>query len=633
MADYMKKKASYIVVTFMALVIIFLLVVVDIAPAYLQATPPVTPHFWIVTSTNENDAIGPLLNRYIQDIQPTLTQQYGSITVEKKLLNLDPNLSQNRQAYTVATTLENGYHNQNLKGALVINMPLPGVVNRGTEQVSLLPYGDFENKYFVFDSNNEKFTSQENVVRDNIHPEILLGYLPDLTPAGFQGYFEANHNYYTHGSSYNKAIFFNDQVNDDKLWNNLASAVHSPIDKQAFDPQNFTNVITSSEKSWKDALRSTRRWQSLPSLSSNQVRSYFNSWYDEPVLSTMMNILPQIATQFLNLPGTQDPNVLSQQENTMGEFLTQLGVFSGTVAIDHHLFSKYPTARGSEAVCNSVNSLPDPSSPNDEIQRIHNQINSLRSWITSVPRGSLLAKAEQGNSVTVDGTLQGQYFVIRPGSLVRTVSGEPMTIKTLLVDPSAVLADLTIPRDGFNHPGLIEGADGAWHTNSIGDSQINELIAWHYFLNPDDMYIYFTKNRLPAINQYISLPDTYEIAYNNLSPAVSQFITGQCLNNRSPETKSILTLYTGHIGLVAHNENLAIWQELKSGASLAGIVLSGEQTSPEASFDDSNNQFAGLKDPPFFSSWAGGNMLGQALQPSLNENVNLVGDPCLTLIP
>lgn len=597
--------------------------------AYLQNADDINPHFWVVTTEEENNTTGPLLDRYIADIRPVLVRKYPNIIVEKKLLSLDQNQSNSRQAYTVATTLENGFFNENLKGALLVALPLPSSVNKGLNQVSLLPYSDFENKYFVFNTAQEKFLSQEALVRENIHPEIFLGYLPDLTPAGFQGYFDANHSYYSNTTAYNRAIFFNDQIHDDQLWNNLDQAIHSPIDTQPFNPQSYENTIKASEKAWKAALRSTRRWQSLPSISSSQIKATFDSWYDEPVLGTMAAVLPAVGQYFLELNETQDPAIISTQENAVGEFLTQLGVFSSTIAINHRLFSQYPAALIPENVCNNVNPLPDSGS--EEIERIRNQINTLKAWVNTIPRGSLLAEAANPNLFTVNGTLVGKYFIIRPGALVRSISDEPATIKTILIDPSAVTAEFTVPRGGFNHPNILEGADNSWTTNNIGDEQIKELIGWHYFLNPTDQYLYFSKNRLPPLNQFSSLPDTYEIAYNNLDEQISQYLNGSCLNNRSPETKSLLSIYTGHVGLVANASNLTAYQELRSGASLASLVISGTIPSQNHSFDDSNMQFPGLKDLPLFSSWAGGDMLGQALLPGLNENVNLLGDPCLLL--
>lgn len=627
LADYMKKSHTYIITVLIG----SLVLTYGLNKAELEGTLDTNPHFWVVTTESTNNAIGPLLDRYIQDVTPILNRQYRNITIEKKLVDLDTNQSPNKQTYSVAATLENGYHNSNLKGVLLVDIPLPAVTNKGTSQVSLLPYGDFENKYFVFDANTETYVSQDAVVRENIQPEIMVGYLPDLTPVGFQGYFEANHNYYTQASAYNRAVFFNDQIHDDQLWNTLGTAIHSPIDTVAFDPQSYTNAIKASEKTWKDALRSTRRWQSLPSLSSSQVKAYFDSWYEEPVLNTMSNILPTVASYFLDLPNTQDTAQLSEQENSMGAFLNQLGVISSTIAINHRLFATYPAARNTDNVCNTINPLPTNDNP--EVVQIHNQVNTLKAWISSVPRGSLLAKSDQPNTITVNGALVGQYFLIRPGALVRTVSNEPATVKTILVDPSRVTADLTIPRNGFNHPGLVEGADSSWTTNSIGDEQVKELIGWHYFLNPQDQYLYFAKNRLPALNQFASLPDTYEIVYNNIDQSISQDLTGACLNNRSPETKSILTIFSGHVSLVDHNNNLPVWQELRSGASLASLVISGSTVSQNHSFDDSNTHFTGLQDPPYFSSWASGSMLGQAVLTGLNENVNLVGDPCLMLLP
>lgn len=627
LADYMKKSHTYIITVLVgALVLTY-----GISKAQLEESPGESPHYWVVTTASNNNAIGPLLDRYIQDVTPILSLQYRGITVEKKIVDLDQNQSKNKQTYSVATTLENGYQNTNLKGALLINIPLPAVTNKGADQVSLLPYGDFENKYFIFDANTEKYISQDSVVRTNIEPEIMVGYLPDLTPAGFQGYFDANHNYYTHTNAYNRAIFFNDQIHDDQLWNTLGGAIHSPVDSVAFDPQSYANAIKASEKTWKDALRSTRRWQSLPSLSSSQVKAYFDSWYDEPALSTMSNIMPTIATSFLDLPDTQDTALLSDQENSMGAFLSQLGVISSTIAINHRLFAAHPAPQNSDNVCNNISPLP--TNGNTEVEQIHNQVNTLKAWIGSVPRGSLLAKAAQPNTITVNGVLVGQYFLIRPGALVRTTNNEPATVKTILVDPSSVTSNLVIPRNGFNHPGLVEGADSGWTTNSIGDEQVKELIGWHYFLNPQDQYLYFSKNRLPGLNQFASLPDTYEIVYNNIDQSISQDLTGSCLNNRSPETKSILTIFSGHISLVDHNNNLPVWQELRSGASLASLVISSSQVSQNHSFDDANTHFPGLQDPPYFSSWASGSMLGQAVLTGLNENVNLVGDPCLTLLP
>lgn len=625
LADYMKKYYEYIIGGLLGCLVLFQ----GLNTGYLQNANPVVPHFWVVTTETQNNTIGPLLDRYIADIRTPLSQKYPDIEVEKKLIQLDPNQTTNSQAYTLATTLETGFFNEGLKGALLIAMPLPQTENKGTDQVSLLPYSDFENKYFIFNSEREKFLSQEALVRENIKPEIFVGYLPDLTPAGFQGYFDANHGYYTNVSTYNRAIFFNDQTHDDQLWESISQSIQAPVSNQPFNPQSYDNALKASEKAWKDALRSSRRWQSLPSISSNQVKASLDSWYDEPVLNTMAALLPKVGDKFLALAETQDPITISSQENSMGDFLVQLGVFSSTVAINHRLFSIHPASNISELVCTNINPLPDSS--NEEIERIRNQINTLKAWINSIPRGSLLAQAENANLFTVNGTLVGKYFIIRPGALVRSVTDEPATLKTILIDPSVVTSDLTIPRGGFNHPGILEGTDNSWTTNNIGDEQIKELIGWHYFLNPEDHYLYFTKNRLPALNQFASLPDTYEVVYNNLPSSSAQYLNGSCLNNRSPETKSLLTLYVGHIGLVDHSNNLAAYQELRSGASLATLVVSGEIPSQNHSFDDSTREFPGLKDLPLFSSWAGGDMLGQALLPGLNENLNLLGDPCLLL--
>lgn len=621
----MKKHYTYIVGSLLG----SLVLLQGLHTAYLQNADTPNPHFWVVTTATENNTTGPLFDRYIEDIKPILARKYPDIIVEKKLLSLDQNQSSSRQAYTVATTLENGFFNENLKGALLVAMPLPNTKNKGLDQVSLLPYSDFENKYFIFNTAQEKFVSQEALVRENIHPEIFLGYLPDLTPAGFQGYFDANHSYYANTTAYNRAIFFNDQIHDTQLASNLDLAIHSPIDSQPFNPQSYEDTVKASEKAWKDALRSSRRWQSLPSISSSQINATFDSWYDEPVLSTMAAIIPKVGQYFLELPETQDPTIISVQENALGDFLTQLGVFSSTIAINHRLFSQHPAPLIPENICTNLNPLPDNGL--EEIDQIRNQINTLKAWINTIPRGSLLAQADNPNLFTVNGTLVGKYFVIRPGALVRSISDEPAIIKTILIDPSAVTAQLTVLRGGFNHPGILDGADSSWTTNNIGDEQIKELIGWHYFLNPEDHYLYFSKNRLPALNQFSSLPDTYEIAYNNLSPAIAQYLNGSCLNNRSPETKSLLSIYTGHVGLTTNASNLTAFQELRSGASLASLVISGLVASQNHSFDDSNTPFPGLKDLPLFSSWAGGDILGQALLPGLNENVNLLGDPCLML--
>ncbi|MBP7057169.1 hypothetical protein KBB08_01635 [Candidatus Gracilibacteria bacterium] len=624
---------NYIIITLLACLITGIVSYsnLGIGQAELDSSDTTTNHFWVVVQTSDNETIGPLLDRYINDITPILSGKYPDIVIEKKIISLQPGTTTNQQVYSIANTLENGYFHSKLQGVLLVNLPLARVEKAGINQSSLLPYGDFEHKYFVFDSSSDNFAAQQQVT--DIEPEILLGYLPDLGPSGFQAYFDANHDYYSGATTYNRALFSNDQIHDDELWQNFATSIVSPTGTTPFNLKSYTDVLASSEKNWQDTLQQTKRWRSLPSVNTNSIRARLDGWYDEPALATITNLLPLVGSQFLGFSDTEIATQRALDENTMGGFLQQIGVFDSSVAINYRFFTTTPVSTSNNNVCTTSNPFPDPRS--ETIQILKNQFTALRNWITSIPRGSLLAKAEAANTVFVNGTPVGQYFVIRPGSLVRSISDEPLTIQTILIDPSTVAQPLTIPRGGFNHPGILEGSDegiASWGAIEISDEQIDELLAWRYFLNPNDRAIYFAKNHLPPINQFSTLPNTFEVVNNTLSPERAQFLTRDCLQSADASSKSILSLFTGFVSLSPVLNTSAAWQELASGRSLAAIVVGGETTSAKVSFDAApRQQYAGISSPPSLVNWASGAMLGEAIQSGLNENVALLGDPCLTL--
>lgn len=602
-----------------------------IGRAELDSSDSTTDHFWVVVQTSDDERLGPLLDRYISDITPILRGKYPAIVIEKKLVTLQTGTTINQQVYNLTNTLENGYFHSKLQGALLINLPLPTVEKASFSQSSLLPYGDFEHKYFIFDSSTDKFVAQQQV--NDIKPEILLGYLPDLGVTGFQAYFNANHDYYSGATTYNRSLFSNDQIHDDELWQNFATSIVSPTGTTPFNLKSYTDVLASSEKNWQDTLQQTKRWRSLPSINTNSIRARLDGWYDEPALATITNLLPLVGTQFLGFSDTEIATQRALDENAMGDFLQQIGVFTSPVAINYRFFTTTPVSTNNNNVCTTSNPFPDPRS--EPIQLLHNQFTALRNWITSIPRGSLLAKATEANTVFVNGTPVGQYFVIRPGSLVRSISDEPLTIQTILLDPSTVAQPLTIPRGGFNHPGILEDSDdgiASWAAIEISDEQIDELLAWRYFLNPHDRAIYFAKNHLPPINQFSTLPNTFEVVNNTISPEVAQFLTSDCLQSANLASKSILSVFSGFVSLSPALNTSAAWQELATGRSLAAIIVGGETTSAKVSFDAApRQQYAGISSPPALVNWASGAMLGEAIQSGLNENVALLGDPCLTL--
>lgn len=587
------------------------------------------PRFWLVTTPELSSTINPLLDRYITDITPVLTNNYPGIVVEKKSIILDPALSANRKVQNIITTLENGFHEERLIGALIIGTPLPKIKTANGETSSTLPYGDFEHKYYTFVGDQDAFVHLPNAPDENIQPEILLGYLPDLGIAGFETYFNAHHSYFAQESSYNKAIFFNDEINDTKLWTNLDKAVLSPLNTQAFNPNNYQQALDGTKRVWQESLQATHRWQSGTSITSSEVRAHFDNWYNEPALSTLRNILPAVANYFLDLEETTEEATLSQQENAMGEFLSSVEAFSTPIAIQRRFFKTNQLSPSDNIVCTTTNPLPATDS--DLFRAFRTQFNSLETWITNVPRGSLFAQASADNVALLNGIPTARHFIIRPGNFVNSANGEPITLKTILFDPSVVQKELTIPRTGFNHPGVTEVTH--WSTVEINNDQINELIGWHYFLNKSDQYLYYLKNRLPALNQYAASPDTYEIAFNVLDKKLVSTLQPNCLTNRSPETRTLVSIFAGFSQVDTRLTSL-LGEELASGKSLAVISLNSTEQSNTPSFDRLPLQaFSGLANPPLFTSFASGSMLGKSILPGLNEIVNLFGDPCITLRP
>ncbi len=599
---------------------------------FSQVEEPVTPHFWIMVRDDINNVNAPLIDRYLTDITPILQSKFPGIIAEKKPITLSPSEPSNRQAYGVATTLEQGFRNTGLVGAFLIGMPAPTVKNKGKNETSLLPYSDFDQKYFAFNQADNIFVSQETTVGDQIRSEIFVGLLPDLAGA-FSTYFDRNHDYYAGTAIYGHNIFLNDQVHDDIFWDDLNQALVSPIGTDPFNPKGYDEAITSSQRNWTETLKTTRRWEETTSPTSVSIRSRFDQWYEEPALGTLSNILPVAAEYFLGLPETQDPTEISTQENAFGQFLTNLGVFSSPIAINHRFFAKNPVTQGTDNICTGIGEVPD-SSAIAELPAMREQLNSMQLWIVTILRGSLMGRSPEPNQISINGIPVGQNFIIRPGDLVRTTSGEPVTIKTILVDPSVITNDLVIPVTGFNHPGVRDVSVPTWNAIEITGAQINELLAWHYFLSHDDYYTYFTKNRLPPLNQFAAFPDTYEIVYNNLSRNIADRLSRSCFVNRSPETRSLVTVFTGYTGFTSSLNDSAIMEELSSGKSLAVITLSSDQDSQVPSLENMRNaEYTGLKDPPLFISFASGQVLGKSVQPGLNEVVNLLGDPCLYLRP
>lgn len=595
-----------------------------------QESLPVPAHFWLVTNSDINNAAGPLIDRYLVDIGPKLQTQYPGVVVEKKIIDPQNNLSIDQQSLHIATTLENGFHENHLIGSFIIGLPIPRILKDGKELRSMLPYGDFDNKFYIFSQADQRFVHMDNGSDKNIHPEILLGYLPDLGTTGLTNYFNAHHNYVATETSYNKAIFFNDQLNDEKLWQNLDQAIGTPTSTQPFNPQNYQNALASIKRSWQEALVGTHRWQAGTSVASSDVRTYFDSWYNEPALSTLQNILPAVGSYFLDFPSTNDTEQLATEENTMGEYLSNIGAFSSPIAIRNRFFNKDFLADDANVVCTTAS--PFPAIDSDNFRDFRNQFNTLEAWIRSIPRGSLLAEAPNETSILLNAAPVGKYFVIRPGSFVNSATGEPVTLKTILVDPSAIRKELVIPRTGFTHPGVTDAEVPSWNTIEITNDQTNELISWHYFLSTNQQYQYFTKNRLPPLNQYLASADTYEISFNVLSPKFVNLLEDNCLENRSAETRSLVTIFGGHIEMNSNLATTLAGQELASGKSLAAIVLSSTDISATLGFDQlASNPFSGLKDPALLTSFASGDMLAKSILSGFNENVNLLGDPCLTL--
>ncbi|OGC82452.1 MAG: hypothetical protein A2V81_00080 [Candidatus Abawacabacteria bacterium RBG_16_42_10] len=601
--------------------------------AFSQTEESVTPHFWVIVRDDIHSAIAPLIDRYITDITPILQSRFPDIVVEKKPVALNPSEPINRQAYSVSATLEQGFRNTGLVGAFLVGMPIPEVKNKGKNETSLLPYSDFDQKYFSFHQADNIFVSEETTIGDQIKSEIFVGLLPDIG-GSFSTYFDRNHDYYTGAAIYARSIFLSDQIHDDVFWENLGSALLSPTGSDQFNLAAYDDAIRSSERNWSETLKTTRRWEQTTSPTSVAVEARFGQWYEEPALGTLRNVLPAIAEYFLELPETGNPTEISTQENTFGQFLFDLGVFSDPLAINHRFFTKNPADESSDAQCTGIGDIPN-SDTLPELTTMREQWNSMQLWITSIPRGSLLGMSPESNQILINGISAGRYFVIRAGDLVRTSSGEPVTIKTIVFDPSVIKKELAIPATGFNHPGL-RGGSGvpSWETVEITGEQINELLVWHYFLNHNDYYVYFSKNRLPPLNQFAAFPDTYEIVYNNLANTVSERLNRSCFVSRSPETRSLVTLFTGHTSLTSSLADSAILEEISSGRSLAVITLSSDQESLAPSLENIRNaDYTGLKDPPLFVSFASGQVLGKALQPGLNEVVNLLGDPCIYLRP
>ncbi len=628
---YMKKKrALSVILPTTILLAVFLLTGTGLYSVSSQVSEPVIPHFWVIVRDDINNAIAPLIDRYLADITPAAQRNFPGIVIEKKLITLNTTEPSNRQAYAASATLEQGFRNSGLIGAFLIGLPIPEVKNKGKNETSLLPYSDFDQKYFSFSQADNVFVSQETTINDQIKSEIFVGYLPDLAGA-FSTYFDRNHDYYTGASVYARSIFLNDQIHDDIFWTNLSRAILPPTESDPFNTRSYDDAIVGGERNWTETLKTTRRWDQVTSPTSTSVRARFDQWYDEPALGTLSNILPVVADYFLALPETENPPELAVQENTFGQLLNDLGVFAAPIAINHRFFVKKPATETSDSICSGTGEIAD-SSTFPEITSMRDQFNSMQTWIAGIPRGSLLGRSPEPNQILINGIPVGQNFVIRVGDLVRTVSGEPVTIKTILFDPSAIQKDLEIPVTGFNHPGVSGVVGTTWEIIEITGAQINELLVWHYFLNINDYYTYFSKNRLPPLNQFAAFPDTYEIAYNNLNNAISQRLNRACFVNRSPETRSLVSIFTGHASFTSSLVDSAILEEISSGKSLAVLALSSDQDSQAPSLENMKNaDYTGLKDPPLFISFASGQLLGKSVQPGLNEVVNLLGDPCLFL--
>ncbi len=588
--------------------------------------PAIAPHFWLITSTEINASVGPLLDRYLADANAALRRHMPNIVTQKQAITLDLQQDTNQQARTLATFLENGFREQGLIGAFVVGLPLPEVQIQGQTTHSILPYGDFENKLFTFSQATNRFEQKgEETVEGKA--EIILGYLPDLGTSGFTTYFDAHHNYSTGTLGYNRAVMYNDYINDTELRKSLKETLLSPVSGRQFDPSGFNNALISNDKSWAEALAGTKRWQTGISVTSNNVITTLDGWYNEPALETLRAILPVVATTFLELSASSEQSSLANQENTMGAFLNEIGAFREAIGIKNRFFSSENLSSVPNAVCLLENPLPATNS--DEFLSFRNQFNALQTWISTVPRGSLLVKAPRANTVFVNGALRGEYFIVSPGDFVSTAGEEPLTVKTILVDPSVLERELTIPRTGFNHPGLVDTELPSWSNLEITNEQINELISWNYYLTKTEQYQYLMKNRLPTLNQFAVTPNTFEITFNIINQKMANTFTDNCLANRNPNTRSLITILSGYNAV---DDDKLLIQELSAGKSLAVIATNSTKTSSNPSFDSMPNvRFSGLANPPLLTSFASGALLGKSIQSGSNEIINLFGDPCLTL--
>lgn len=161
--------------------------------------------------------------RYAEDI----TAHYP--LTDTKILYFD---SSNDTVNDLSVALENLYingdetRNNRLAGVVLVgDIPLPIVNDGETAFTSLLPYTDFENKAYLYNSQSKTF--ERNSKNKFTIPEIWHGVMraPENTEIGrdkLAAFFDKNHLYYLGEpdfADFDKKLFFGDFVNEEKQVN------------------------------------------------------------------------------------------------------------------------------------------------------------------------------------------------------------------------------------------------------------------------------------------------------------------------------------------------------------------------------------------------------------------------------
>lgn len=164
--------------------------------------------------------IGTRIKRYAEDVVA------NNELTDTKILLFDKSSD---SVESLANALENlylngdGTRNNRLKGVVLVgDIPLPVVTREGNRYVSLLPYTDFEEKAYLYDSITQSFV--ESSISSFPKPEAWHGVMkaPSDDLAGREKlatFFDKNHLYYegeTEYAEFDRKLFFGDLLHEEE---------------------------------------------------------------------------------------------------------------------------------------------------------------------------------------------------------------------------------------------------------------------------------------------------------------------------------------------------------------------------------------------------------------------------------